>query len=59
MKLKKVLSIILVAVMLISVIPFTAFADDVSFTKLTSVDEVTEDNIGTSTTEGMGTCKLR
>ena len=51
MQMKKVLSILLVAVMLISVIPFTANAADVSFTKVTSAGDITTDNIGTCTAE--------
>jgi hypothetical protein len=48
---KKILAIALAVLMAVSMMPFTALADDVSFTKVTSADEITAENIGTSTNE--------
>ena len=48
---KKVIAVILAVLMAISMMPFTALADDVSFTKVSSADEITEENVGTCTTE--------
>ena len=48
---KKSIAVVLAVLMAISMMPFTALADDVSFTKVTSVDEITEENISTCTTE--------
>ena len=50
-KTKKLIALLLVLAMLLSVVPFAAFATDVSFTKVTSAGDITTDNIGTCTAE--------
>jgi len=48
---KKAIAVILTVLMAISMMPFTALADDVSFTKVTSVGDITTENIRTCTAE--------
>ena len=48
---KKSMAVILTVLMAISMMPFTANAADVSFTKVTSAGDITTDNIGTCTAE--------
>ena len=48
---KKILAIALSILMAVSMMPFTAFADDVSFTKVSDANQITAENIGTSTNE--------
>ena len=48
---KKLIAVILTVLMAISMMPFTALADDVSFTKVTSVGDITTENIRTCTAE--------
>ena len=49
--LKKSIAVILTVLMAISLMPFTALADDVSFTKVTDASQITAENIGTCTAE--------
>ena len=48
---KKAIAVILTVLMAISMMPFTANAADASFTKVTSADEITAENIGTCSME--------
>ena len=48
-KAKKLISILLVLVMLLSVMPLTAFADGVSFAKVTNASRITEENTNEAT----------
>ena len=55
---KKLIAVILTVLMAISMMPFTALADDVSFTKVTSVSQITAENIRTCTAEDAKTWAL-